>query len=153
MRAHTHKRAVALTTAVLSVGGLFAVGPASGAAAAPAQARTVQSAGATSAQAGSEVATTGVNAQARCNWPRVCFYRYGTLKAAYKDKGFQYLGARGRSSNRIVNTRRDDGARIYVQRYNGSGKHWECARPGRSYGLKAGWMPYAINIRNSPTCR
>ncbi|MFF0744369.1 hypothetical protein ACFYVL_28615 [Streptomyces sp. NPDC004111] len=149
----SQKRAVALATAALSVGGLFAVGTAPGAAAAPAQsqARAVPSAPATLGASG--VAAAAVNARVRCAWPRVCFYRNSTLKAAYKDRGYQRLGSGGRSSNVVVNSRRDDGARIYLQRRNGSGKHWECARPGRSYRISSGWMPYAINIRNSPSCR
>ncbi|MEU8893248.1 hypothetical protein [Streptomyces sp. NPDC048442] len=145
----SQKRGIALATATLSVGGLFAVGAAPGAAAAPAR---TQSAAQPAVQS-SSVQSAGVNAAARCNWPYVCFYRGGSFRAAYKDRGYQGLGPGGRSANHVINTRRDDGARIYLQRLNGSGRHWECARPGRSYTIKSGWRPYAINIRNSPSCR
>ncbi|MFD3518563.1 hypothetical protein [Streptomyces sp. NPDC058657] len=159
----SQKRAVALATAALSVGGLFAVGAAPGAAAAPAKpaAQTVRSAPAALAASGvnasaakaADVTAAAFKAQLRCGRPYVCFYRGGQFKAAYKDWGYQQLGPRARSANIVVNSRRTDGARVYLQRYNGSGKHWECARPGRSYRISSGWMPYALNIRNSPSCR
>ncbi|MFJ2739124.1 hypothetical protein ACIO3O_05605 [Streptomyces sp. NPDC087440] len=141
---HAPERAVALATAALTLGGLFAAGTGTAAAATPAKA----------AAAVTTVNTAGVQAQARrCAWPRVCFYRGNTYKAAYKDGGYQQLGSRARSANVIVNSRYDDGARIYLMRHNGTGKHWECAKPRRVYGVRAGWKPYAINIRNSPSCR
>ncbi|GGZ88081.1 hypothetical protein GCM10010329_05220 [Streptomyces spiroverticillatus] len=144
---HAPKRAVALATAALTLGGLFAAG-ATPAAAAPAKA-AVKAPAAVSA-----VSAADVQAQARrCAWPRVCFYRGNTYKAAYKDLGYQRLGSRARSSNVIVNSRYDDGARIYLMRHNGTGKHWECAKPRRVYSLRPGWKPYAIDIRNSPSCR
>lgn len=153
----SQKRAVALATAALSVGGLFAIGAAPGAAAAPAQTTAQTTAqsdrSAPAALGASGVAAADVNAQLRCSRPYVCFYRGSQYKAAYKDWGYQQLGPRARSANIVINARRNDGARIYLQRYNGSGKHWECARPGRSYRINSGWMPYAINIRNSPSCR
>ncbi|MGW7415541.1 hypothetical protein [Streptomyces sp. NPDC054863] len=150
----SQKRGVALATATLSVGGLFAVGAAPGAAAAPARTQSaVQPAALSSAVQSSSVRSADVNAAARCRWPNVCFYRGNSFKAAYKDRGYQRLGSRARTANYVVNTRRDDGARIYLQRRNGSGKHWECARPGRAYSIKSGWKPYAIDIRNSPRCR
>ncbi|MFI0979930.1 hypothetical protein ACH4SP_23365 [Streptomyces sp. NPDC021093] len=146
----TQKRGVALATAALSVGGLFAVGAAPGAAAAPAR---TQSAVQSQAVQSSAVRSADVNAAARCRWPNVCFYRGNSFKAAYKDRGYQSLGPRARTANHVINSRRDDGARIYLQRLNGTGRHWECARPNRSYTIKSGWRPYAINIRNSPSCR
>ncbi|MCX5204713.1 hypothetical protein OG897_25065 [Streptomyces sp. NBC_00237] len=148
---HAPKRTVALATAALTLGGLFAAG-AGPAAAAPAKASVSKPAAATSAV--NTVGAADLSAQARrCDWPRVCFYRGNTYKAAYKDWGYQLLGPRGRSSNVIVNSRYDDGARIYLMRHNGTGRHWECAKPRRVYSVRPGWKPYAINIRNSPSCR
>jgi hypothetical protein len=148
---HASRRAVALATAALTLGGLFAAG-AGTASAAPAKASVSKAAATTAA-----VNTAGaadISAQARrCDWPRVCFYRGNSYRAGYQDRGFQWLGSGGRSSNVIVNSRYDDGARIYLMRRNGTGKHWECAKPRRVYSVRPGWKPYAINIRNSPSCR
>ncbi|MFJ5221505.1 hypothetical protein [Streptomyces sp. NPDC088400] len=97
--------------------------------------------------------TWSANAQkASCAYPSVCFIKGGTTVAAYKDMGYQALGAKAKSATSIYNSRKDDGARIYGVKSNGT-KAWGCAKPKGTYKVNAGWKLYAIDIRNSPSCK
>nr|WSZ97959.1 hypothetical protein OH820_21860 [Streptomyces sp. NBC_00857] len=94
-----------------------------------------------------------VNAQkASCAYPSVCFIKGGKTVAAYKDMGYQALGSKAKSATSVHNTRKDDGARIYGVKSDGT-KAWGCAKPKGTYKVAAGWKLYAIDIRNSPSCK
>ncbi|MFJ1745576.1 hypothetical protein ACIOJD_04945 [Streptomyces sp. NPDC088116] len=90
--------------------------------------------------------------KASCAYPSVCFIKGGKTVAAYKDMGYQKLSAKAKSATSIHNSRKDDGARIYGVKSNGT-KAWSCVKPKTTHTVNAGWKIYAIDIRNSPSCK
>ncbi|WP_171164292.1 hypothetical protein [Streptomyces sp. I05A-00742] len=136
------RKRIALASAALALGGgLVAAGPASGAFA--------------DAGPGAAVGATrdaSAAAKANCQYPNVCFIKNGRTIASYKDRGYQKLGSKARSAREIYNSRKDDGAKVYFVHTSGK-KATACFRPKARAGVGAGWTAYAIDIRNSPTCK
>ncbi|MFE2498304.1 hypothetical protein ACFXKS_27125 [Streptomyces scopuliridis] len=133
----TRKR-IALASAALALGGSLIAAPgafASGAAPA--------------AQAAEEA--QGV-LKASCKYPNVCFIKGGKTVASYKDMGYQKLGAKARSATSIHNSRNNDGAKLYYVHTSGK-KATSCATPHQTRVVNPGWKLYALDIRNSPTCK
>ncbi|MET9291216.1 hypothetical protein [Streptomyces sp. NPDC003077] len=90
--------------------------------------------------------------RASCPWPYVCFYKGGRRVGAYKDMGYQRLGRQSQQATSVYNSRNDDGARVYGIHSSGA-RRWSCARPNSRYHVTPGWRLYAIDIRNSPSCK
>ncbi|GGS10166.1 hypothetical protein GCM10010252_56620 [Streptomyces aureoverticillatus] len=145
------KRAALGTAALALGGGLLASG------AAPTAFASQGSAAQRAPQATTAVTDQGTqqSAEARrpgCPWPYVCFYKGNTMLAKYKDMGYQNLGPRAKQAKVITNARRDDGAKLYFVHTSGQRKS-ACLKPRTTGFVNPGWKPYAIDIRNSPSCR
>ncbi|PVE06604.1 hypothetical protein [Streptomyces scopuliridis] len=136
----TRKR-IALASAALALGGGLIAAPGA-----------LASQGAPAAQAAAEAqAAQGVQ-KASCTYPNVCFIKGGKTVASYKDMGYQKLGTKARSATAGHNSRNDDGAKLYFVHTSGK-KATSCAKPHQSWTVKKGWKMYALDIRNSPTCK
>ncbi|MFE3711430.1 hypothetical protein ACFXPE_39455 [Streptomyces scopuliridis] len=127
----TRKR-IALASTALALGGSLIAAP-----------RAVASGAAPAAQ--------GVQ-KASCKYPNVCFIKSGKTVASYKDMGYQKLGAKARSATSIHNSRNNDGAKLYYVHTSGK-KATSCATPHQTRVVNPGWKLYALDIRNSPTCK
>ncbi|GAA3776792.1 hypothetical protein GCM10022379_49900 [Micromonospora maritima] len=88
-----------------------------------------------------------------CTYPRVCFWVTGSPysgnppTASFQDTYYQTLGSRSRGAEWVLNTRNDDGAKIFYS--NGD---WVCIQPDELAYLEPYGYAVAIDIMDSPYC-
>ncbi|EPH42398.1 hypothetical protein ABT390_34690 [Streptomyces aurantiacus] len=143
---------VALGTAALALGGGLMASSAAPTAFASQGPGAQRAPGAGAAVVDQAIQQSGEARRPGCAWPNVCFYKGNTLLAKYKDMGYQNLGPRAKQAKVITNSRRDDGAKLYFVHTSGQRKS-ACLKPRTTGSVNPGWKPYAIDIRNSPSCR